>query len=196
MKRIVVLLFSLCLPLPAAAEEPGPPMPLVEAIARHESGLNPLAVNVAGKSYYPATRQEAEAVIQAAQAVGRSFDVGLMQVNNWWMERYGIPPASLLDPAVNRALGEWILAQEIARHGFNWRAVGRYHSPDEERGRRYAWRVYWQYAGTNAKKTTVKPQGNSHADKTPDPQIVPQSGGIQRNPGVRPQGRIIDFNLR
>ena len=69
-----------------------------------------------------------------------------MQINSWWMERYGIPPASLLDPAVNRVWGEWILTREIARHGLNWRAVGKYHSPDVERGRRYAWFVYLHYA--------------------------------------------------
>ena len=101
MRRVAALLFALCLPLPAAAGETGPPVPLVEAIARHESGLNPLAVNVAGKSYYPATRQEAEAIIQAAQATGRSFDVGLMQVNNWWLKRYGIPLEAVFDPAAN-----------------------------------------------------------------------------------------------
>jgi soluble lytic murein transglycosylase-like protein len=56
MKRFAALLFLLCLPsLSAVAEEPGPPSKLVEAITRQESGANPLAVNVAGKSYYPAT---------------------------------------------------------------------------------------------------------------------------------------------
>jgi hypothetical protein len=38
--------------------------------------LNPLAVNVAGKSYHPATTAEAEAIIRQAQAAGKSFDVG------------------------------------------------------------------------------------------------------------------------
>ena len=47
-----------------------PPPALVKAIARQESGLNPLAVNVAGKSYYPATREEAERLIREAIAAG------------------------------------------------------------------------------------------------------------------------------
>lgn len=47
--------------------------------------MNPLAVNVAGKDYYPATRQEVEAIIAAAQASGKSFDMELMQINRWWM---------------------------------------------------------------------------------------------------------------
>lgn len=194
MKRMIVLALALCMLSPfSAAEAQEPPPRLVEAIARQESGLNPLAVNVAGKSYYPATRAEAEAIIRQAQTEGRSFDVGLMQVNSWWMERYGIPPVSLLDPAINRAWGEWILTQELSRYGLNWRAVGKYHSPDEERGRRYTWLVYRHYAGHGALRTTTEAP---NAQQTPDTQNVPDAGGIRRNPGVRPQGRIITFDLQ
>ena len=195
MKRITLAVFIVCLlPFYAVAEGTGPPSRLVEAIARQESGLNPLAVNVAGKSYYPTTRAEAEAIIRQAQAAGKSFDVGLMQINSWWMERYGIPPASLLDPAVNRVWGEWILTQEIARHGLNWRAVGAYHSPDAERGRRYTWLVYRHYAGQGALQTTTEVP--RHAHQTPDTQNLPDAGGVRRNPGIRPQGRVITFDLQ
>ena len=127
---LVALALVLPLAVSATAEENRPPAWLIEAIARQESSLNPLAVNVAGKDYYPTTRQEAETIIAAAQASGKSFDVGLFQINRWWMKRHNIPPASLLDPEVNRTWGVWILEQEIARHGLNWRAVGKYHSPD------------------------------------------------------------------
>lgn len=41
------------------------------------------------------------------------------------MERYGIDPLSLLDPAINESWGTWILAEEIARYGLNWKAVGK-----------------------------------------------------------------------
>lgn len=194
MKRIALSVFVVCLlPLSAIAEGTGPPPRLVEAIARQESGLNPLAVNVAGESYYPATRTEAEAIIQQAQAAGKSFDVGQMQINSWWMDRYNIPPASLLDPTVNRAWGEWILTQEIVRHGLNWRAVGRYHSPDEERGRRYTWLVYRHYAGHGALRTTTEVP---NAQQTLDTQNVPDAGRVRHNPGIRPQGRIITFDLQ
>ena len=138
MKKALMLIVLLCLHLPALAAEPAPPAPLVEAIARQESGMNHLAVNVAGKSYYPTTREETEQLIQKAIAAGLSFDVGKMQINSWWVERYGIDPVSLLDPATNERWGKRILAEEIARHGLNWKAVGKYHFPDLERGRRYA----------------------------------------------------------
>ena len=114
MKKTLALAVLLCLHTSALAAEPGPPAPLVEAIARQESGLNPLAVNIAGTSYYPATREEAERLIQNAIAAGQSFDVGTMQINSWWMERLAIDPFSLLDPATNERWGKWILAEEIS----------------------------------------------------------------------------------
>ena len=193
MKRITLAVFIVCLlPFSAVAEGTGPPSRLVEAIARQESGLNPLAVNVAGKSYYPTTRAEAEAIIRQAQAAGKSFDVGLMQINSWWMERYGIPPASLLDPAVNRVWGEWILTREIARHGLNWKAVGKYHSPDPERGRQYAWLVYRHYAGQRASKVEEVPR----ADQETDTQNVSDPRGTRADQGVGQQSGVVPLHVQ
>jgi len=126
MKKIVALLLMLVFPtLPVGAKD-APPA-LLNAIGIQESGMNPLAINVAGKSYYPATREKAVKIIRQAQAAGKSFDVGMYQINSWWMEQYDIPPESLLDPEVNRQWGLFILGQKIARHGLNWKAVGKYH---------------------------------------------------------------------
>ena len=193
MKRMVAMAFALfLLATPGLAEAEEPPSALVKAIARQESGLNPLAVNVAGKSYYPATREEAEQLIRDAMTAGKSFDVGQMQINNWWMKWFSIDPFSLLDPGVNETWGKRILAEEIARHGLNWQAVGKYHSPDIERGRQYAWRVYRHYAGRSA--SHIKEA--THAQQKAGNQTVPDCGGIWRNPGVGRQGRIITFDLR
>ena len=147
MKKTLTLAALLCLQTAALAAGPEPPAQLIEAIARQESGQNPLAINIAGKSFYPATREEAERLIQKAVSAGQSFDVGKMQINSWWMERFTIDPVSLLDPATNEEWGKRILAEEIARHGLNWKAVGKYHSPDPERGREYAWLIYHHYEG-------------------------------------------------
>lgn len=107
MKMAFTLSVLLCLYTPAVAAElyatPEPPAQLVEAIALQESGLNPFTVNIAGRSYYPATREKAKQLIQKAIAAGLSFDVGKMQINSWWMERYDIDPLSLLDPAINES---------------------------------------------------------------------------------------------
>jgi len=189
MKSIIALaLIMAFLTLPVRAEDAPPG--LLEAIARQESGENPLAVNVAGKDFAPANREEAMRIIRQAQAEGKSFDVGLFQVNSWWMERYHIPPESLLDPATNRKWGLFILAQEIARHGLNWQAVGKYHSPDRERGRRYAWKIYRHYMDTAGDKEA----GNGKAAQGYENLSV--TGGIQRHSGIRPQGKIITFDIQ
>ena len=192
MKSMIALALALCFLPFGGVKAQEPPPALVKAIARQESGLNPLAVNVAGKSYYPATREEAERLIREAIAAGKSFDVGKMQINSWWMERLALDPFSLLDPATNERWGKWILAEEIARHGLNWKAVGKYHSPDPERGRQYAWLVYRHYAGPRA--STHKEAG--HAQQKTRPQGLSQPAGVWRSPGISRPGRIIPLDLR
>ena len=189
MKTIIALLLVLAfsaLPVKAADMPPA----LLNAIGLQESGMNPLAVNVTGKDYYPASREEAIKIIQEAQAAGKSFDVGMYQINSWWMERYSISPESLLDPEINRQWGMFILSQEIARHGLNWKAVGKYHSPDVERGRRYAWKVYRHYAGMIERKEADNDKAAHGSQK------LSVTGGIQRHSGVRPQGRIVTFDIQ
>lgn len=116
------------------------PESLALAIARQESKFHPWAVNIQGKSYFPTTREDALALINS-KGKGRSYDVGLMQVNVWWLNRFGISPETAIEPKNNILLGVWILAQEIKRHGLNWKAVASYHTPltrNPERGRLYA----------------------------------------------------------
>lgn len=83
---------------------------LLHAIARTESGLN-------------------------AQAVGHnrdgSRDIGLMQINSHWLAalaRHGINEQDLLEPCISIQVGAWILAQNIARYGYTWEAVGAYNA--------------------------------------------------------------------
>lgn len=74
-----------------------------------------------------------------------SRDVCLMQINSWWLPRlarHGITAERLLrEPCTCVMTGAWILAQEVTRHGYTWRAVGHYHSPDAHRAAAYAARV-------------------------------------------------------
>ena len=189
MKRIIALLLVLLVPALPVQGEDTPPA-LLDAIGIQESGMKPLAVNVAGKDYYPATSAEAVKIIQEAQAAGKSFDVGMYQINSWWMERYGISPESLLDPTINRQWGMFILSREIARHGLNWKAVGKYHSPDMERGRRYAWKIYRHYTDMAGGKEADNGKAEHSSQKLSDP------GGVQRHSGVSPQGRVVTFDLQ
>ncbi|MBB6592744.1 lytic transglycosylase domain-containing protein [Ralstonia solanacearum] len=101
---------------------------LVRAIAWHESGMRPLAVN---------------------RNSNGSVDVGLMQINSTWfptLARAGITPEHLWNPCVNAYVGAWILSSNIARLGPNWKAVGAYNATSPDKQLRYANQIYarWQ----------------------------------------------------
>jgi soluble lytic murein transglycosylase-like protein len=122
-------------------ERYGVPKPLALAIAGHESGGRPWAMNIAGRPVLHASKEEALAVARAALAAGLSFDIGLMQINAQWLRRYRLPLELVFEPRGNVQVGVWILAQAIKRYGLTWEAVATYHTPLErnpERGRAYA----------------------------------------------------------
>jgi len=82
-----------------------------------------------------------------------SRDIGLMQINSQHLSRLsrrGITePLLLSDPCVAVEAGALILAEFVARHGYNWTAVGAYNagsSPAREALRlRYARKVWRHY---------------------------------------------------
>lgn len=117
------------------------PKTLALAIARQESGCHPYILNIAGKDVRPRTKDEAVSIARAAMRAGRSVDIGIMQINSYWLRKYGWKVEQVLEPRNNTKIGVWILAQEIRRHGLTWRAVAYYHTPlhrNPERGRAYA----------------------------------------------------------
>lgn len=125
----------------AAAKHFDVPERLIRAIMRQESNFNPWAVNVAGVGHMPGSREEALEIANRAWAEGCSFDVGLMQINSWWLRRFGLTPEYVIDPERNIIIGAWILSKEIDRFGLGWKAVASYHTPvnrHAERGRKYA----------------------------------------------------------
>jgi soluble lytic murein transglycosylase-like protein len=153
--RLLPLVFLLLLPqsalggdlaeydhiITAACAHFNVPKKLVVAIAKQESGHNPWAVNVAGRGYQPKSQDEALAIANAAWAKGQSFDLGLMQINSFWLRRFNITPEYVIEPGRNIIIGTWILSREVERYGLSWRAVASYHTPVEknpERGRKYA----------------------------------------------------------
>ena len=117
--RSSLLLLSLILaPVSAQAfcfDEAGaryqvPPL-LLMAIAKTESNMNPRA--------------------RSGNTNG-TVDIGLMQINSVHLPKlsqYGISESTLQNDACTSVqVGAWVLAQCVATHGYNWRAVGCYNT--------------------------------------------------------------------
>ncbi|WP_283164504.1 transglycosylase SLT domain-containing protein [Pseudomonas bijieensis] len=105
---------------------------LLQAIADVESGQRPDAIN---------------------HNRNGTRDIGLMQINSIHLPRLrarGITEQRLLDePCLSVEVGASVLAEFIARHGYNWTAVGAYNagnSPHRQAARlRYARKVWQRY---------------------------------------------------
>jgi soluble lytic murein transglycosylase-like protein len=97
---------------------------LLVAIAKTESNFNPQAMN---------------------RNKNGSYDIGMMQINSTWLptlRKYGVTEAQLKDPCVNLQVGAWILAQNVARMGLTWEAVGAYNARNPQLRVKYAQKVY------------------------------------------------------
>ncbi|MGL4208556.1 MAG: lytic transglycosylase domain-containing protein [Candidatus Adiutrix sp.] len=125
----------------AASKEFNIPKTVAMAIAHVESGQWPWTLNVEGKGFYFDSKNEVLAKAQEALEGQKSFDVGLMQVNSWWLKRFNVPLEAALDPIANIYFGSWILSQELLRHGEMKAAISAYHSPNSARGSIYADKV-------------------------------------------------------
>lgn len=78
-----------------------------------------------------------------------TYDIGLMQINSSHLRRlskYGITERDLVEkPCLNLHVGAWIMAESIARHGYNWVAIGAYNAGSMEKRRIYARKVIAMY---------------------------------------------------
>lgn len=102
---------------------------LLKAIGQQESELNPSAVNKSNKD--------------------GSADHGAFQINDFWLptlSKYGITKERLYDGCTSAYVAGWILQQEIARHGNNWRAVGAYNARKEKKRLEYARTIQARFA--------------------------------------------------
>lgn len=75
-----------------------------------------------------------------------SKDYGIMQINSFWVEKYKLDTLKLLyEPLYNIMWGAYILSLSIKAHGYTWKAVGYYHSPNYLRQKSYLKKVMAKY---------------------------------------------------
>lgn len=105
---------------------------LIHAIIQVESSGNPSASN---------------------RNANGSEDIGVMQINSSWLPvlgRYGIKRRHLDDPCTNVHVGAWVLAGNIARYGYTWRAVGAYNARSHVKREKYVAQVWRRYRASGA----------------------------------------------
>lgn len=95
---------------------------LLESIARVESGMNQKAIN---------------------RNKNGTMDIGLMQINSFWISSAGLDKELLLkDACYNTKAGARILKECIDRFDYSWKAVGCYNAVSDSKRKGYAWKVY------------------------------------------------------
>lgn len=115
---------------------------ILAGIALNESSYQgrpwPWTLNVAGRGYYFASRDDAYAAVQRLLGQKRcDFDVGIMQVNWCYHGQRFSSPWDALSPAANIRVAETILLENRQRSGSPMKAVAWYHSADPARGGPY-----------------------------------------------------------
>ncbi|MCC6008626.1 MAG: transglycosylase SLT domain-containing protein, partial [Rhodobacteraceae bacterium] len=176
----------------AAAARTGVPEVLLRAIARVETGRAragvlqpwPWAVNVEGAGRWFATRQEAEAHLQAALDSGRdSADAGCFQMNHRWHGTAFASPAAMFDPQEN-ALQAALFLRRLHDSLGSWEeAAPAYHSRTPVHAARYRARLEDVLAASGAPElaSLSAPGPMAGPSAPPDPQ--PQHGAAAPRTG-------------
>lgn len=136
----------------AAEKEHGILPELLGAVARVESGRMhpklkkmtpwPWTICHKGKSHYFPTKAAClNKIKQLRKAGAKDFDVGLLQVNNYWHRDAFSSHEEALDPHVNARYAAKFLKQLYNKHKSWTRAVSCYHSGNPKYGNKYCKRV-------------------------------------------------------
>jgi type IV secretion system protein VirB1 len=100
--------------LSACAPRVGPVT--IGAIVEYESGARPYAIgdNTAQRSYFPASREQAEELAAQLLEAGHNIDVGYAQVNSANFQPFGLNVHTAFEPCTNIQVGSAILRRAYA----------------------------------------------------------------------------------
>jgi soluble lytic murein transglycosylase-like protein len=147
------LVFAFC--FEEAGKEYGVPPRLLEVLAGTESAMNPRALNL---------------------NTNGSYDIGLMQVNSYWVQVMGLDKDKLAgDPCYNVMTGARILKQCMDRYGYNWEAVGCYNATSLQKKITYSWRVFHALSATRKQpEVQVEPRPSSSSSLVFEMRDIPE----------------------
>jgi soluble lytic murein transglycosylase-like protein len=143
---LAVFISSLGTPAPAAAAanpceteilrasaQYGIPIGILYSVGLTETGkkgtLQPYALNVEGRAYFPPTRADALQIFNQAEARGaKLIDIGCMQINHLYHGSHFASVAQMFDPRLNVDYAAQFLT-DLKRKHVSWSmAVARYHA--------------------------------------------------------------------
>jgi soluble lytic murein transglycosylase-like protein len=133
------------------------PVLLLLAISEQESGHHPWALNIAGQGFKPKSKEDALRVLH--ENYKNSYDVGLMQVNSFWIRRLNLRVEDVFEPPVNITIAAYILDECFRVYGTDWKALGAYHHPPNKntaRSLNYAKVVWSRYLKLESWKNRFK----------------------------------------
>ena len=124
------------------------PSGLLLAIATVESGSEPYALNIQGKSVIGRNKTEVANLIHEALAKGiTNIDVGVMQLNiRWHRENFG-SIEEMLEPKKNIEYAAGFLLKLYKKYGDWHKAVKFYHSSTAEYYRKYSRKITLAWIG-------------------------------------------------
>lgn len=144
-----------------AADRYGVPVGILYAVGLTETGnkgsLQPNAMNIEGKAYFPSSPAQALVLFDKARRQGAVLiDLGCMQINHHYHAEHFKSVAAMLDPRQNVDYAARFLARLHARHDTWSMAVARYHAgPDNDPAqKRYVCRVITNMVATGFGKWT------------------------------------------
>ena len=125
------------------------PRGLLSAIVSIESGFNPTAINIAGKTATPNDKSEAIKIIKNAVNQGvTNIDVGIAQINYRWHKDNFRNIEEMINPTANIEYAAKLLSSLFKQHGTWHKAIRHYHSTNPHHHKQYSRKVVIAWLGS------------------------------------------------
>lgn len=125
------------------------PRGLLSAIVGVESGFNPTAINIEGKSVITNNKYEAIKIIKNAVNQGvTNIDVGIAQINYRWHKDNFKNIEEMINPTANIEYAGKLLSSLFKQHGTWHKAIRHYHSANPNHHKRYSRKVVIAWLGS------------------------------------------------
>ncbi|NDA90183.1 MAG: lytic transglycosylase domain-containing protein [Alphaproteobacteria bacterium] len=125
------------------------PRGLLSAIVGVESGFNPTAINIEGKTVTINDKSEAIKTIKNALNQGvTNIDVGIAQINYRWHKDNFKNIEEMLNPATNIEYAAKLLSSLFKQHGTWHKAIRHYHSANPNHHKQYSRKVVIAWLGS------------------------------------------------